>query len=143
MAVDVHCNHGAAAVGGDSHGIAGDNLASYLGGALGGYGHGHAGDLGYGGLGHGLVDAGHHVGGIGLSEGELTGHSDLLNGLGGVNGMLSEQGVAKEHADSVGIPFGAGMGSDGDFAVHHGGIHHGLSVSSSSIIFQKLDQEFG
>lgn len=115
MAVDVHCNdNNNLAVGG----------ASYLGGNLNSHA-GLAGDVditgGYGaaGLVNSAVATDNHVGGIGLSEGELTGHSDLLNGLGGVNGLLSEQGVAKEHAASVGIPFGAGMGS----------VQNGLSVS--------------
>ena len=139
MAVDVHCNnnnHGAGA-GYDTHG------SSYLGGDFTGhgslgYGHG-VGDVDLGGYGAGagashhnsLVDTAtdNHIGGIGLSEGELAGHSDLLNGLGGVNGLLSEQGVAKEHAASVGIPFGEGMGIGGhtDFGVNHG-IQNGLSA---------------
>ena len=119
MSVDVGCNNN------------GDHLPSYLGGAIGGLGHG-VGDLGYGqgyggdgvlnqhagGLG---LDGDHHVNGIGLSEGELSSQTDLLNGLGGVNGLLSEQGVANEHAAAAGIPFGAGMGGhDLDFGVHHG-----------------------
>ena len=119
MAVDVHCNNN------NNLGVGGagfSHSASYLGGNL----NGHAGlgynqavgnfDVsgGYGDVGHGLVDSAfgtdNHVGGIGLSEGELTGHSDVLNGLGGINGLLSDQGAAKEHAANIGIPVGAGMG---------------------------------
>ena len=63
------------------------------------------------------------VGGAGVSHsasyigGNLNGHAGLGDNQGvgnfdvtGINGLLSDQGVAKEHAASVGIPFGAGMG---------------------------------